>query len=379
MRVGTTDIDLDDLVDQIKARNMPKRVRTPNCTHLDMDRVFGRDQRCVVCGRESSIGFLYECKQDCDGKSLHDIIEQENDCEIEIIKSDTRLQLEWAGLSESVILTAEKGHYTPQQLEKLKAQKQELREIISDQLQASSINDAAARLAAMAQTPPNTDGTLNSTLTREATDMDKISAQRRPQRRFYRMGHRTSGSISRDLSRQLTLLTRQGLKTAFHGIFRSNRESSSQGSNITLPLPRTGTVRDSDSSHDVGDFDLPALRKVRRQKERNEVKKGLYVVGFEGVQGTASASSHHVLGTNEASSSGSESESSLYSSASRRSKVEVEADGGVALTEEAVETRTPDILAVGVSIGEDAAIIEGVEIADEDEADIGLQSIMTQA
>jgi CRISPR/Cas system-associated protein Cas10 (large subunit of type III CRISPR-Cas system) len=175
MRVCATEINLSDQVNRIKARNMPKRVRTPNCTHLDMDRVYGRDQLCYVCGREPPIGFLYQCKQDCHTQSLHDILEQENDCQIEVVKSDTRLQLEWAGLSESIILTAEKGHYTAEQLEKLKAQKRELRQIISDQLQASQINIAAARLAAMAHHPSNNDGAFGSSLTKQAVgDLDSM-------------------------------------------------------------------------------------------------------------------------------------------------------------------------------------------------------------
>lgn len=160
MRVGTADISVNDLVNQIKARNMakPKRVRTPNCTHVDMDRVFGRDQTCHVCGREPSIGFLYECKQDSEAQSLHNALEEEDSDPMEIVKSDMRLQLEWAGLSESVIRAAEQGHYTSAQLELLKAQKQELRQVISDTLQATQINHAMFTLAAMEQAPSNNDG-----------------------------------------------------------------------------------------------------------------------------------------------------------------------------------------------------------------------------
>jgi uncharacterized protein YdcH (DUF465 family) len=160
MRVGTAEIDLTDLVNQLKARNMPKpkRVRTPNCTHVDMDRVYGRDLQCYVCGREPSIGFLYECKQDCDAQSLRDLWEQDNDDPAELPKSDMRLQLEWAGLSDSVIRAAEQGHYTSAQLEKLKGQKLELRQTISDTLQANQINNAVSRLQAMEQVPPNNDG-----------------------------------------------------------------------------------------------------------------------------------------------------------------------------------------------------------------------------
>lgn len=163
MRVGSAEINVSDLVNQIKARKMPKRSRAPNCTHLDMDRVYGRDQECEVCGRPPSIGFLYECRQDWPTPSLRDMLQAtEVEDETEVVKSDMRLQLEWLGLSESVIRAAEQGHYTPAQIEKLKTQKRDLRETISDSLQASQINDAAATLAALDQEPPNNDGSTNS-------------------------------------------------------------------------------------------------------------------------------------------------------------------------------------------------------------------------
>jgi hypothetical protein len=146
---------------------MPKRVRTPNCTHVEMDRVYGRDKQCLNCGRFPSIGFLYECRQDCEAESLCDLLSTENEDPIEPAKSDLRLQLERAGLSESVILTAEKGHYTEAQLEKLKAQKKDLRQIISDSLQGSQINNAVAKLSAIAKAPSNNDGALNSQLARD--------------------------------------------------------------------------------------------------------------------------------------------------------------------------------------------------------------------
>jgi len=204
------------------------------------------------------------------------------------------------------------------------------------------------------------------------------------------MGHRTSGDIARDLDRQSKRLS--GLKTAVQNIFRPGRESSSEGSNITLPLPRTGTVRNSNDIDEVGEFDLPALRKVRKEKERNDVKHGTFVAGFEGVQadpvpahqpspGSLAAVfniQHLQNGSHETSDSRS-SEPSAYTSASEGSEVEV--DGGVALTEEAVETHTPDILAVPTSGEKNATVVQDVEMTDDEdgaEADIGLQSIMAQ-
>ena len=197
------------------------------------------------------------------------------------------------------------------------------------------------------------------------------------------MGHRNSGDIARDLSRLPSFLTRQGLKSAVQGIFRSGRESSSSGSNVTLPLPRTGTVRDLNEPQSVGEFDLGALRRVRRQKERYELRNGTYTGGYEGVSRApghaASVSSHTGDGDSGEETGSSESDLSVYSCASEGSEVEV--DGGVALTEEAVETHTPDILAINAPTQKLEAMVQSAEVGEEDgtEADIGLQGIMTQA
>jgi hypothetical protein len=218
------------------------------------------------------------------------------------------------------------------------------------------------------------------------TDLDAISAQRHPRRRFYKMGHRTSGDIARDLSRrQPNRLSRQGLKSALQSMFGSNRDSSSEGSNITLPVARTGTVRNSSEAQDVGDFDLPALRKVRKQKERMDMKNGAYVDGYENVLSKAEGASTSQVsnkiaargrgdsGTGETNSSDM---STMYSCLSHGSEVDVE--GGLALTEEAVEMHTPDILAVDRM--KNPMLVRDMEMdeSDEDEGDIGLQSIMTQ-
>jgi hypothetical protein len=111
---------------------------------------------------------LYECRQDWETQSLRDLI-MGNDTEdqVEVPKCDMQLELEWLGLSESVILTAEQGHYSRAQLDILKTQKKELRQTISDSLQASHAIDAAARLAALAHTPSSHDGALDSTLRRD--------------------------------------------------------------------------------------------------------------------------------------------------------------------------------------------------------------------
>jgi hypothetical protein len=145
-------------------------MRAPNCTHVNMDRVYGHDQICYVCGRSPSIGFLYECRQDSDAATLQDLIAQDED-RIELVKTPLRLELEEAGLSESVIRLAESGHYTQAQLDKLKELKRELRQIISDTQQASQANDTMARLTALAKAPSNNDGAFNSLPTDDVVSM----------------------------------------------------------------------------------------------------------------------------------------------------------------------------------------------------------------
>ncbi|KAA8618586.1 hypothetical protein PtrSN002B_008369 [Pyrenophora tritici-repentis] len=462
---------------------MPKRVRAPNCTHVDMDRVFGHDLQCQVCGRSPSIGFLYECKQDRDFVNLVDLLSPQVD-KIKPCKSSLRQELEAIGLSESIILTAEKGHYTDKQLEKLKNLKLELNEIISMTEEASQVNDFVSKLTAMVRTPYATDGTYNSVPTKKSlgctfrachtcrpyyrdrvyisfvgvvnaefspmtrediqrlptksakimstigtktyklpssmtldtmpstiptltsfatsadvpypppstastsssltfkttqTDIEEISAQRRPRRRFYKMGRRSSADIARDLSRTTAFFTPQGLKTAVQGIFRPGRESSSEGSNITLPLARTGTVREDLGDESMGEFDLGALRRVRKQKERNELRNGTYTGGFEDVGLHTAGIVDSGSGSNSISTT--DSEFSVYSFATDEGgEIKV---NGVALTEEAAETHTPDIMAIDVPVPENSgAAVATAEIGgdgrDEMDVDIGLQSIMAQ-
>lgn len=150
------------MANKIKTRTMAKRVRTANCTHVDMDRIYERNQQCNVCGREPSIGFLYECRQDCSSASLHSLLSDAVDEESISPKSLLRSELEVVGLSESVIRAAEQGHYSSAQLAVLKMQKSDLKQTIQDTIQGSQINDAVTRLAAFARTPSNNDGTPNS-------------------------------------------------------------------------------------------------------------------------------------------------------------------------------------------------------------------------
>jgi hypothetical protein len=156
-------VDTLDLINKIKARTMPRRVRTPNCTHVGMDRIYGRDQQCYVCGREPSIGFLYECRQDYNPPSLHDLLLGLEGKEVFQMKTTLRSELEDIGLSESVIRAAQQGYYTTSQLATLKTQKENLKQIIADSIKGRQVNDAVAKLAASVKAPSNNDGALNST------------------------------------------------------------------------------------------------------------------------------------------------------------------------------------------------------------------------
>ncbi|KAF1999901.1 hypothetical protein P154DRAFT_546008 [Amniculicola lignicola CBS 123094] len=413
MRVGSAEICAVDLAKCIKARGAHKRVRTPNCTHINMDRVYGRDQYCYVCGREPSLGFLYICKQD-DHYPPEGPRQQHGAGNPEESSSESglRAELEEIGLSPSVIRAAERGEYTPAQLQKLKVLKVEMKQAISDTLQASQIHALAEQLsnidgasnsvpvatATSNPTPPacefrachtcrpyyrdrlytsfevvmngNTsrlthddveDPSCASILTFRTTqsDVDELSKMRRPHRRFYSLGFKGSGDIARDLARLDPMSWRHGLKSAIQGIFRPShwRESSSSGSNITLPLPRTGTKRDL-AEGITNDFDLRTLRRVRKQKERADLRNGVISKGFEQSRNRSGS-------RGEVDSEGSEESIgnfTVYSCASEGSEVEV--DGGVALTEEAVETHIPDILQIRE---ESIPVINGVD------------SIMTQA
>ncbi|KAH7552166.1 hypothetical protein BM1_09028 [Bipolaris maydis] len=131
---------------------MGKRTQTTNCTHVDMDRVYGHDQQC----------------SDNETEHLSDLISR-NTSNIMPVKSRLRKELERAGLSESIITAAESGHYTDQQLQKLKQLKRDLQHTIIDVQQADQANDAISRLMDMAMAPCGTDGAMSSLLPANTT------------------------------------------------------------------------------------------------------------------------------------------------------------------------------------------------------------------
>ena len=212
----------------------------------------------------------------------------------------------------------------------------------------------------------------SSLLTYKTTqsEVDSLDATRSHRRHFYRMGRRSSYEIARDVSRLPR--SRRGLKSTLQAIFRSSRESSSSGSNITLPMPRTAAARDAENNVSMREFDMGALRRVKRQKEQNDLKKGTCMGDIEGipehpfmhdlVQETVTVRTSPVDEDSDCSNS----DYSVYTSMSEGSEIEVE--GGVALTEEAVETHTPDL----VNISSPGLVDE----LDDKQAD--LNGVMTQ-
>ena len=132
MKVSPIDVDVDValVADTLKKRSTGKRVRTPNCTHVSMERVFlGEDGHCEVCGRVPAMGFLYECRQDWDYDPLSPTSHTDSETSGQP-KSPLRRDLEMFGLSESVIATADEGKYSAGQLEKLKELKKELNQCV---------------------------------------------------------------------------------------------------------------------------------------------------------------------------------------------------------------------------------------------------------
>ena len=173
------------------------------------------------------------------------------------------------------------------------------------------------------------------------SERDDLSRIRQSVRNFYKLGSRSLTELLNEF--QMAGL-RKSLKNAFHNVFRTGRESSSEGSNITLPLPGTGKHRKLDQH--VGEFDLGLLKRVRSVRRTLEVARNNSMPVVEVMEGNEQ---DYMAETNVAETNGdsldSSEDSSDYSAYSGLSEGnEVEVDGGVALTEEAVEMHTPDII-----------------------------------
>jgi hypothetical protein len=113
------------------------------------------------------------------------------------------------------------------------------------------------------------------------------------------------------------------------------------------------------------------LRRVRKEKERNELRNGTYAGGFEDVAANTTAIDDGSAGN----SNGTDSDFSASSfTTDENENIKIE---GVAITEQAVETHTADIVALSVPATQKmGAMVKTAEV--KEHADIGLQSIMAQ-
>jgi hypothetical protein len=427
-----------------------RAIAEPNCTHIDMDRLFGHHQ-CQLCLIFPAVGWVYVCRQDSYQQGTAMSVPTKTPVELELNnQSPLRAELQTIGLSNSVIEAAEKDFYTLEQLDILKLQKLHLKQVISLAVQGFSNNKCSTLITKSSENNPpvtNIDGasvsvtnndSVNScsvetpehstkklklkhktqlappctfkachtcrpyykdriytsfgavfageiapltaqdaaalpignanvlrniglrqpprkhlltdesaevlpgsasqfTIQTTQSERDDLSRIKQSVRNFYKLGSRSLTELLNEF--QMARL-RKSLKNAFHNVFRTGRESSSEGSNITLPLPGTGKHRKLDQN--VGEFDLGLLKRIRSFRRRIlEVARNDSMPIVEVVEGNEE---DYVAETNGDSLDSSEDSSdySAYSGLSEGSEVEV--DGGVALTEEAVEMHTPDII-----------------------------------
>jgi len=110
-----------------------------------MDKCYGDQFSCQLCGRFPSIGFIYVCQQDYDAKVSFGFSQQSltsphsthHNTMTEATDSD------FDNLSPWIVSATRSGHYTPAQLDQLKAQKQNLRDKIQEQLSKQYTNEKA--------------------------------------------------------------------------------------------------------------------------------------------------------------------------------------------------------------------------------------------
>lgn len=97
----------------------------------------------------------------------------------------------------------------------------------------------------------------------------------------------------------------------------------------------------------VGEFDIGALRRVRKQTERNAIQDGTYTGGFENDHAVTESPCYdeELFVSYQDEEEGSESNFSVYSCVSGSDEAEVQ--GEVALRDETVPMHTADLCAVG--------------------------------
>ncbi|KAF2838071.1 hypothetical protein M501DRAFT_992948 [Patellaria atrata CBS 101060] len=449
-----------------KTSTPSRRTQRPNCTHTTMERTYGNHQ-CLLCGARPQLGWVYACTQDRTAAETPGSTTAATPSASDLCgKSILRVNLEKAGLSESLILQAEAGCYTEEQITQLRHQKAQVKaQIIAVSIVEGSANesyqyrDVTSSLIAQhgasitgqpAQLPSPPSSPERSTPKKNKRKSSPLSCNFRcchNCRPYYRdriyssfdavfanevpplthtqlqtlpvqpaeivanLGLRTTYPNSSDeLDASITTdsmsydtpsntsseeeVIRQSIQTAekmyslrrsessggsgrpggetpigegasglrtrlkkaFQNAIRPTRESSSDGSSITLPLPGTSKMRDMSEGTD--EFDLGSIRRRLRGEKSKKTKynsanrsgpvEARSSTTWDGLNGTMIEGPYK----GEIAVSLTENGTMLPMEHSEPDAVseagsEIEVQGGLALTEEAVEMHTPDIITQG--------------------------------
>lgn len=114
----------DSMASTPKPPNRRTTLYKPNCTHMRMVKVYAAGLECDLCRREPSFGFLYVCEQDVTTRPLSSSLSTPRK---KLLKGNPKIaaELEQLHFTRSIVKAAAQGHYTPQQIERLKQQKKQ--------------------------------------------------------------------------------------------------------------------------------------------------------------------------------------------------------------------------------------------------------------
>ena len=141
-------VALKDIIMQSPSLLPPKPPLTPTrraaCTHMTLKRLYG-SYKCTHCNKQSSFGWVYRCTQDCDAEILNyqDELEPSLESLLRMIPDDDdhgsaeaktlpvkhEPEVKLAPWMEKAIVD---GHYTPVQVNILRAQRQKVKDCIAE-------------------------------------------------------------------------------------------------------------------------------------------------------------------------------------------------------------------------------------------------------
>lgn len=154
----------------------PTRDRAPNCTHLQLTRlfdVFGCNQ-CSICHRRPQLGWLYRCTQDFDGflpaSDFYNVEDHQ--------RFDQDAQL--FTLSVAVTEAAANGAYTDRELDVLWKQKIEVRRTIRQARPSTSSSASTASSSQYSLPASTTTSTVQSSDSDPDTELSQLSDSLQP-------------------------------------------------------------------------------------------------------------------------------------------------------------------------------------------------------